>query len=291
MTIDDAYPGILRSHWGLTDPITLKLAPRQGGNSVLFDVRPADSPPLLAKLALTGRVEFEAGLIVAERVNLRSNVQTSAPLRTADGAVSVMAPYGRLVRPLAVMQPVHGEPVPMVDDSLARPLARLLAKVHCASKDFDGPMRRADDLNLDMGMKFEDEVRPVVSAAFAEVRSLEQVTWGACYNDEPDLFRDAEGELGLVDWGSVTFAPLLWDVLLWADFFSGRCRDLFLETYLDEGPITADEMAHSDVLQRFSWASNLKFCAFRLAHPSHYGRYTDHDAENLAMLLRRLVEA
>lgn len=281
----------LRQHWSSMDSVAAELASIQGGNSVLWDIVADDqSSPYLAKLATTGRVEFESGLAVAEHVHQHGGLAVAQPVRTAAGALTTVISHNGQLRPLALIERVPGRPVG-ADEVRIAAAARFLAAIHTASTTYTGPIRRAGNLPAAVDMAFDPLIRPVIEAAYAEIAAQQQLTWGACYNDEPELFDDGDGHYGLVDWGSVTYAPVLWDVFAWADSYSANDQAEFVDAYLHHGPVPATEFELRDAIRRFRWASQLQFSAFRLQHPERFSRYRDHDAAEADRLFTALTGA
>jgi len=111
------------------------------------------------------------------------------------------------------------------------------------------------------------------------VTGLDQLTWGTCYGDGPEL-RNTPGGLALIDWGAVTRAPLLWDVFQWAAG-AGVGADRFVAAYVDAGGPAAGEMQHLPVVQRLAAAHQLRFRMFRVANGMHYDESATEDRDAL----------
>jgi len=173
---------------------------------------------------LDRRVRFEAGLHAAERLD-RAGIAAGAPVRAADGALTVVAEGGLL----ALLRWVPGRPL-HPDDPIERQWwGNTLAAVHRALVRFTHPglapfhrvRPEAPHLSVD------DWLRPAVRAAVAAVRKLcvtDQLTYGVLHgNPSPAEFRlDPEtGKVGLVEWGDAGGGPLVYDVAAAVRFAGG----------------------------------------------------------------------
>jgi Ser/Thr protein kinase RdoA (MazF antagonist) len=95
------------------------------------------------------------------------------------------------------------------------------------------------------------------------------------YGDGFEFLYDKEtGRLGLIDWGTVGWGPLLYDVALAGEMFdkvSKRQVEMFQASYLAESPVKPQEMEGVRHYPALNWALLAKFFAWRLAHNVTHG--------------------
>ena len=251
----------------------------------------------VAKLTYEHQYVVETGLRAAELVEEHSDLATGRPLRTTAGALSVMVecPPGKH-HPLAVLHHVVGRRLAWRSPEAARILGQVLGTMHgvLRREGFDAGSEDRLFAYLD-GEGFElaesRRVRRAVQDTVTAVRRFEattSVTYGATYGDGLDVRIDASsGRLGLIDWGGVSWAPLLLDLAMTARQLrlSGLAAvDEFLCAYLERSPLGSNELEGRLLYERLFVASRVRFHAFRAIRGAHYG----HEA---ALRSRRRMEA
>jgi hypothetical protein len=224
----------------------------------------------VAKLCFDTRPAFEGGLAAAEHVERSAGIATGAPIRTLDGALSVLIPtVSDQEHPLALLNFVEGTPVEL--DAVAA--AELLSTVHRALRSLPqvighDPLAYLDD--DDGGYAYEQSIRPALSAVVAEVRGAD-LTWGTCYGDGPETIRTPTGEVALLDWGGVLAGPVLWDVAEWMQRRGPDFSEHFQARLIELGFVGTPEMAELSLVSRVRAARELRFRAYRLLRADHYG--------------------
>jgi hypothetical protein len=118
-------------------------------------------------------------------------------------------------------------------------------------------------------------IEGALQEAVEAATGLDQLTWGTCYGDGPELL-NTSGGLALIDWGAVTRAPLLWDVFRWASE-AGLGADRLVAAYVDAGGRAAGDVDQFPVMQRLGAAHQLRFRSFRLANGTHYDESASED--------------
>lgn len=225
----ERLPALLEP-WGL-GPLAVEWIP-PGATADVFLVE-GDHGRFVAKLAYEERSYFEAGLLASERVAAAVDLPVATPRPTADGDLVVMVewPEGH-EHPLALLELVEGEPLD--PDALDTPatVGRVCGLVHRALLDVDpadvgirgaevGPMFQPDD-GWDLG---EHGWLDRVCAELVELAAGEahRLRWTVGVWDGPDVRRDADGRLGLLDFGHTFWQPLVhavanrWLVSAYAD--------------------------------------------------------------------------
>jgi len=168
----------------------------------------------VVKLTFDGQPFVEPGLRVAAHVQAATGVPTGAPIPTLSGQVTVPVTLHGSVATLAVLEHVAGRPVGRFDVALARSAGLLLARVH-ACLSADAPAVPAGTLDW---FEQHSSQRDAVAAA-KEVNALVRtgaLTVGVLYGDpSPELLLGDAGDLMLIDWGTPSRGPFLYDVATW----------------------------------------------------------------------------
>jgi Ser/Thr protein kinase RdoA (MazF antagonist) len=215
---------------------------------------------LIAKLVPLGeRPQFEAGLAAAEHLRT-CGVDAGAPVRTADGAATVLVDDGVL----ALLRRVPGRPLEADDPLDQQWWGDLLGTVHRALDGFSHPglvrwhWVRPDAPHLDL----EPWLRPAVTDAVAALTKLtvtDQLTYGVLHGEPfATAFRMdvGSGRTGLIGWGSAATGPLMYDVAAAVIDAGGPVAAVeLLDGYAAAGPVPRDEVqAALPVLLRFRHA-------------------------------------
>jgi homoserine kinase type II len=176
------------------------------------------------RLPLSRRVRFEAGLRAAECLEA-AGIAAGAPIRAADGALTVAAEGGVL----ALLRWVPGRPLRHDDPIEGQWWGNALAAAHRALARFThpglAPFQRVRPEAPHLAL--EDWLGPAVRAAIAAVRKLcvtDQLTYGVLHgNPSHEDFRlDPEtGKVGLIGWSDPGGGPLVYDVAAAVHFAGG----------------------------------------------------------------------
>lgn len=287
----------LVEHWSLPSTVRLTALPN-GVTGEVWRVSDGASRSYVAKLVYGSPAEVRPGLAVAEAVQRGTGIPTGAPIRTLDGALCVLVPSLPDERhPLALLEDVGGTPVSAEDGLEPEPAAELLARVHRAEVSVDASVEIAD---LDHRLRYlEDDSHeiacperlwPLLTSVVREIRELpDALTRAVAYGDGPELFARSDGQLGLIDWGAVVRAPVLYDVAIWSRGWKHEPeRERFLSSYATHAELPTTELAYLDRFDRFSAAHQLRFRAYRMAHAAHYYA-TEAAADENARAVERLT--
>ena len=265
---DQVVPEIAR-HWRLAEHALRLEALSPGATSQVWLVH-TPKRQYVAKLCFDSRPAFEVGLRAAEHVERTTGIATGAPIRTTDRDLSVLIPtLPGQEHPLALLTYVPGRRVEL--DAVAA--AELLHTVHAALRSMPAvighdPLQYLTDTSHDYA--YQDTIRPALQALVAEVRAAD-LTWGTCYGDGPETVLPDIGEVALLDWGGVLAGPVLWDVAEWMQPRDPEFRDTFQARLIDLGFVSEREMALLSLVTQVRAARELRFRAYRLARPDHYG--------------------
>ena len=237
-SIDDEHDlAVLLSPWGLNSPsFTEILHRRRASRTWWVD---SDEGRFVAKLTFDRRPFVEPGLHVAAEV-ATAGISTGPPVPTERGELCVEVDRGT-DRPwtLALLTPVLGEPLSRSAPGAEVIAGDLLGRVHFFLGRFS---RRgwvpADVLEwlADLAKERNDET---AAAAVEVIRGQsESVKFSVVYGDpSPEVLVSADGDIGLIDWGTPSWGPQLHDVAAWLRWLGERPgsraeREVrFLESY------------------------------------------------------------
>jgi Ser/Thr protein kinase RdoA (MazF antagonist) len=275
----------LIEHWALPEPVRLTGLPG-GATAEVWRVSDGRGRGYVAKFVYGSLAEVEPGLAVPEAVQRRTGIPTGAPIRTRDGQLGVLVPSLPGERhPLALLEDVGGSPVSAESGLAPERAAELLARVHQAApavdvSDLEVRLRYIEDDSFEIA--YPDQLWPALGAVAREIRALsDNLTWAVCYGDGPELFDRPDGRLGLIDWGGVLRAPVLYDVAIWSRGWR-HDRERFLARYAEVASLPVAELAYLDRFDRLNSAHQLRFRAFRLARSADYYETTEAADENAA---------
>jgi Ser/Thr protein kinase RdoA (MazF antagonist) len=139
-------------------------------------------------------------------------------------------------------------------------------------------------------------LQAIVARAVAAVRSFEAecpVTYGPIYGDALQVRVDTrDGSIGLIDWGTVSRGPLLFDVAL-AVHAAQRAGHVdlteFFAPYLARAPMRPAELDGLRYYEALMWARSAKYFGYRLQHQVLLGDSRPRaNAESLARALAAL---
>jgi homoserine kinase type II len=191
----------------------------------------------------------EAGLRAAEHVQ-SAGVAAGAPVRAADGALTVAAGDGLL----ALLHWVPGRPLRRDDPLDQQWWGDTLATVHRALARFGHPGLarftgvRAEGAHLARPAWLRPAVRAAVEA-FRRLRVTDQLTYGVLHGEpSPGDFRldPATGRVGVVEWGSAVTGPLVYDVAAAVLFAGGEAAS----AELVDGYLAAAAIAPTGAVSR-----------------------------------------
>lgn len=184
----------------------------------------ADHQRLVAKLTDDRPAYVAPGLQIAAAVDA-SGIRTGRPVRTASGCWCVPMQVQGSTWSLAVLRFVTGGPVDLTMPSMPRRCGQLLGRVHSALRECPGLTPAGDLLSYyaaeavriggSLGRNLADHVRTTKG-----LTDMSALATGVLYGDPPpEILHDpGTDELGLIDWGTPSSGPLLFDVLTWELF-------------------------------------------------------------------------
>ena len=213
--------------------------------------KPADEPGLQAAAWLDDR-----------------GVRTGAPVR-------MTVRDGRLI---ALLRFVDGEPLTFNDEER---LGATLGRVHRLLRDAPVPqgMDRWPWPWLDPTVIEEPALRSAATAAIDGAERLApSLSHGILHGDPaPEAFLDANGDIGLIDWGAACHGPLLYDVA--SAWMYTRNSDELIDAYARAGPLAREELARTPDFLRFRLAIQAWYFSTRLASNDLTGLESQADNE------------
>ncbi|HWG99219.1 MAG TPA: phosphotransferase [Pilimelia sp.] len=290
MAHSDAVRAAVRTGWLRTPD---ELTPLGAGETARTWAVLAGGQRFVAKLvAGRDRANVEAGLSAAEQLRTR-DIEAGAPVRTADGALSVALDSGLLV----LLRHVPGRPLDPADPLDQQWWGDLLGRVHRALDGFSHPgLRRWHWLRPDAAhLDLEPWLRPAVAdavAALAKLAVTDQLTYGVLHGEpvaEALRMDHDTGRTGLIEWGAAATGPLVYDLAAAVAAAGGpdRAAEL-LDGYAAAGPVPREEIDSAlPVLLRFRYAERADRIARRLAA----GDGADAEADRAALAAARAALA
>lgn len=254
---------MLQTNWGLEGAT---LTPLDGGiNSETWLVEHEGSTYVAKQVPTAGIPDLVVGCDAAAAL-ADAGFMTGRPVPTYDGRL-VLAEHG-----LALLEHVAGRELEGETNEEQHWIAGTLAGVHLASDPAAGPATSTfmtDWLASDLpGVAAHPWLVEVIASVRAETDPL-PLTWSMLHADPaPEAFvrNDATGVTGLIDWAGARRGPILYDVASAVMYLGGTSRaTAFLDTYLAEGPLAADELQHLEAFRRFREAVQGSYFARRLA--------------------------
>jgi Ser/Thr protein kinase RdoA (MazF antagonist) len=129
-------------------------------------------------------------------------------------------------------------------------------------------------------------IRQAIKSAHA-YEARRTVTFGVIWADTMEIRLDNDTRrIGIIDWGAIARGPLLFDIalnVLWHFPEGSHAHREFIHAYLNEVPISADELAGIKYYKALLWARQAKFYAYCMAENVTLGGSTPtSNAENRA---------
>ena len=260
--------------WDLPTPARLR--PLAGGfTSHVWRIDAGESV-FVAKLAYQPPADVDNGLRAAA-ILAHHGLRTGPAVPTRDGALTrlIQYPAGQW-HALAVMGFVDGEPLDWRTHGALRIAGQTLGTMHRVLLE-DGSLELPDQLfGYLLGEAAwgpQPEIQPLIGRAVAAVRAFEArcpVTYGPIYGDGLQVRVEARsGTVGVIDWGTVSHGPLLFDLAL-AAYAARRAGHVDLtalwSSYLAVAPVQAAELAGLRAYEALLWARSAKYFGYRQKH-------------------------
>ena len=290
--LSDGHLRIALKAWPLPETFAIQRLPG-GMTSEVWHVQ-AGQERFVAKYAYTSQQAFESGLYAAELVE-RHGITSGVPLHTKQGTLSTMVEsvHGQN-HPFALLQYVPGKRLDLSKPGSAALYGYLLGRTHhilleevgdwCASNLYDFLLEDTPYVTVQPGLA--PLIRHAIEAAY-EYEERKTVTYGVIWADAMEIRRDKETRrTGIIDWGAIGRGPLLFDIALnelWYFPAKSQAHREFIQAYLSQAPISADELAGIKYYKALLWARQAKFYAYCVAEKVTPGGSTPtSNAENLA---------
>ena len=252
-SIDGEYDlAELLSPWRLISPrITEIVHRRRASRTWWVD---SEEGRFVAKLTFDRRCFVEPGLMVAAEV-AKAGIATGPPVPTERGELCVEvdratgAPWT-----LALLTRVPGEPLSSSAPGAEEIAGDLLGRVHSCLGELSHRAWVPANL-LEWMTNFAEETKNDAAAAMVQaiVDRSQFVKWSVVYGDpSPEILLTADGDVGLIDWGTPSWGPQLHDVAAWLRWLGERPaarsdREVrFLESYnqhIDVARTDRDQLA------------------------------------------------
>jgi len=238
------------ANWDL--PAPLRIRRMAGGFTSRVWRLDANDSTWVAKLAYQPPRDLENGLRAASIV-ARTGLNTGQPLLTRNGELTRLVEYPSLqLHALAVLRFVEGQPLDWCADGSLAVVGKTLGTIHRALLD-EGSLELPDQL---FSYLVEDDawghhpgLQPRITRAIDAVRSFEAqqpVTYGPISGDGLQVrINTNDASVGVIDWGTVSFGPLVFDLALAAECARRvGVQDLseLWASYLDVGPVRRQEL-------------------------------------------------
>lgn len=208
------------------------------------------------------REMFVNGALAAHRVAV-AGVLSGAPLPTRTGALTASVSGGEMVLMPFVEGPLLADgPRDQAD------MADVLLRAHVGTETAStGPFSLAEWLRPREGELLPDWVMSTAAAALREFDGLPPTRWCTVNGDpSPDEFRRTSQGVALLDWGSATVGPALYDVATLCMYLGGPVRSrAFLDRYRAGDDRSAHDLAQLPCFMRLRAAVQAMYFARRIA--------------------------
>lgn len=197
-------------------------------------------------------------------------------------------------RPLALLRYVPGKQLDLSNPGAAGLYGSLLGCTHsillteagdwCTFHLYDFLLEKDPAVTAQPGLAAV--IHQALEAALA-YEAHRPVTSGIIWADAMEIRLDsATGRVGIIDWGAIERGPLLFDIALNESWYfpeGSQAYQEFLQAYLHEAPISADELEGINYYKALLWARQARFFAYCVAENVTLGGSTPgSNAENLA---------
>ena len=279
MDMPSASPSISRlpiwlGGWDLPTPVHAR--PLDGGfTSHVWRIDSGESA-YVAKLAYQPPNDVENGLRAAA-ILARHGLRTGPALPTRAGGLTKLVEYpAGHWHALAVLRFVDGEPLDWRAADAVRIVGNTLGIIHRFLRE-DSSVELHDQLFTylidDKAWGHQLEIEPLIACAVAAVRSFESecpVTYGPIYGDGLQVrVNGRDGAVVVIDWGTVSRGPLLFDLAL-AAHAARRAGHIDLSelwrSYLAVAPMQPAELDGLRYYDALMWARSAKYFGYRLNH-------------------------
>lgn len=258
---------VLARAWGILAP---DVASHDGGmNSRTWIVGASPDRYVAKAVPASEHARFVSGLAVAALVEA-AGIPAGAAVSTLTGEQWISI-SGQTV---AVLAFVRGAPLIGDDPAEQQLIGRTLARVHVALSGRrlpDVPRFHWIDPAADH-LRLPDWVRPSIVDALADWEKLppESLTWGLIHTDpapEAFLLNLDTGIVGLIDWDTGMFGPLMYDLASAVMYVGGPERAApLVSAYLEHGPLGRAEVERTMApMLRMRWAVQADYFARRVA--------------------------
>ena len=239
-----------------------------GLNSATWMVA-TDTDVWIAKaVPVSAAAQFTAGLSVAAHLEA-AGLRAGAPRPTATGSLSVAIGDAQV----AVLPFIAGRAIDPTNPDEQQIWGATLGRAHRILRGAARPEGVMDWHWVDVTaahLDVEPWVRPAVRKAVLEMSAVQQrlpLTTGLLHADPgPSSFLvDASGQVAVIDWGAVTWGPLLYDVASVAGLLGDDTAfHRFLSGYLSAAPLPEEELTALPTFVRFRWAVQADYFARRI---------------------------
>jgi homoserine kinase type II len=239
-----------------------------GLNSVTWIVA-TDTDVWMAKaVPVSAAAQFTAGLSVAAHLEA-AGLPAGAPRPTAMGSLSVAIADAQV----AVLPFIAGRAIDPTNPGEQQIWGATLGRAHRILRSVARPDGVMDWHWVDVmaaHLDVEPWIRPAVQEAVAQVSTVQQrlpLTTGLLHADPgPSSFLvDVSGQVAVIDWGAVTWGPLLYDVASVAGLLGDDTAfHRFLSGYLSAAPLPEEELTALPTFVRFRWAVQADYFARRI---------------------------
>jgi Ser/Thr protein kinase RdoA (MazF antagonist) len=260
--------------WELRKPLRVRLL-NGGFTSHVWKVDSGDSS-YVAKLAYQPVRDVENGLLAAATL-ARHGLQTGPAVRTRSGRMTKLVEYpaGRW-HALAMLRFVDGEQLDWRAPGALRIVGNTLGVIHRVL--FEDTSLELEDqiltyLTDETARACQPEIETLIARAVAAARSFEAkcpVTYGPIYGDRLQVHVNGrDGPIGVIDWGTVSRGPLLFDLAIAAHVAQREgnvdLTDLWT-SYLLVSPIHSVELDGLRYYEALMWARSAKYFGYRMNH-------------------------
>ena len=260
---------LLKERWAIIDPTVHVLG--TGLNSATWRIDMGQER--LVMKAVPRTENLAVGLTVAEELSHRG-FRSGPPVRAQDGSIIVEAKG----MDIGLLRWEKGRPVDLRSLGELEAVGRTLARVHRLTHGFERPWELQrwpwETLREGSHLDLESWVRPTVTAVADEAESAVKggkVDLGLVHGDpnrQEFLWAADPDDVALIDWGSFSEAPFLYDLASFHVLSHTTAEQLqtIVGTYVIDTPMRASELAYLPLFIRFRWAVQSAYFAWRLLH-------------------------